>query len=1019
MATVNKTVSWAFATRITTLATNTTLATATRHDWAAITIDMPELTRTIRSARFRVTCRDVASSAFVFLGWRMGVKLGAVAFDDVDYATLNISFTGHETLIVERDVTAYFITNFGGGASQTCQVGVAFSQVVASTVNNLTAELQITYDYDNTAATHVKTVEIPIQGHYAALSTSDTEIGCTGGVSDAPVNQIPNLSTFCPEAGKTFKQVYLRVTAHDFSNGSTDTQLSLKLDSGGTYDVRALNKQAIGPGAQYRDIVDLTAAPYSITTNAVHALIAKSNIATTTFQNLSAVLVVTYTFTVASTTRELHSCRAVVGNDRAALGITFGSLAADTNQYAVQLEVQEPGTITLLQSGVVVFDQNQLALNALVNANGQGARAITIAGFPSFGVFTCPGTRVYTRRCDHDSSTWALARGTNRLALNVRASVTSAPGLDFSGFAIINYTADIPARGIGGGNRSCAYSLVSHTTPTDFVSYVTAAERIPSFPSSPWMVSSAWCDLGIRTYGVFAAMYSLQSERQTGEDIGDGWYQDEFPVSGGNLGGAFANWSRRETMRPIAPWIKRSSYGRTAMDVTVSRRWRLCIATGTSSSWTAAQWLTLHDISFTVAGTVTVGGATVADGGTVKIYADNGVDTEYITSATIAGGAGAFTLQVTDNTRTYFGTYSVGGNQGWSGPGTPGSSTFNINISTTTSFTTSDRTLLTGLSTNYTPTRAGYLDYLDAATSSRAAAATALSTVQWTNARAVLQDYLDVASSTRAPASTALSTVQWTNARAVLQDYLDVASSTRASAAALATVQADTDDLQARLPAALDGSGNIKAAVQSLVANAITAAVVATNAIDADALAADAVTELQVGLASAAAQALIQADTTTLTGRLTGTRATALDNLDATTSSRATAAAVTAAQADLTTLTARLTSIRAGLLDNLDAAMSSRLSASAGALLATAAAVAGLPTATQIRDALLAYALRSGRTVKGHLRRVDALLFGKATGLVGALATLYQPGGSTAEFTATQDTVAGTRAEVDTTTSET
>lgn len=62
--------------------------------------------------------------------------------------------------------------------------------------------------------------------------------------------------------------------------------------------------------------------------------------------------------------------------------------------------------------------------------------------------------------------------------------------------------------------------------------------------------------------------------------------------------------------------------------------------------------------------------------------------------------------------------------------------------------------------------------------------------------------------------------------------------------------------------------------------------------------------------------------TTTLLGRLTGTRAGLLDNLDAAISTRSTYAG--ADTAGTTTLLGRLTSGRAGNLDNLDAAISSR-----------------------------------------------------------------------------------------------
>jgi len=88
-----------------------------------------------------------------------------------------------------------------------------------------------------------------------------------------------------------------------------------------------------------------------------------------------------------------------------------------------------------------------------------------------------------------------------------------------------------------------------------------------------------------------------------------------------------------------------------------------------------------------------------------------------------------------------------------------------------------------------------------------------------------------------------------------------------ATAAALALVQADTDDIQTRLPATLVG-GRMRSHVEAMDAGTITAAAVATDAIDADALAADAVAEIQFGLATAAALAFVQADTDDIQTRL-------------------------------------------------------------------------------------------------------------------------------------------------------
>jgi hypothetical protein len=78
-------------------------------------------------------------------------------------------------------------------------------------------------------------------------------------------------------------------------------------------------------------------------------------------------------------------------------------------------------------------------------------------------------------------------------------------------------------------------------------------------------------------------------------------------------------------------------------------------------------------------------------------------------------------------------------------------------------------------------------------------------------------------------------------------------------------------------------------------------------------------------------------------------------------------------------------------------------------------------TLVEIADGneFMSYVLRTGRSVRGYLRRMNALYFGAGTGLLGALVTSAQPGGSPAEFTVAQNLAAGTRAEADCTTSET
>lgn len=89
-----------------------------------------------------------------------------------------------------------------------------------------------------------------------------------------------------------------------------------------------------------------------------------------------------------------------------------------------------------------------------------------------------------------------------------------------------------------------------------------------------------------------------------------------------------------------------------------------------------------------------------------------------------------------------------------------------------------------------------------------------------------------------------------------------------------------------------------------------------------------------------------------------------------------------------------------GRLDTRTASMASNV--------VTAAALA-TDAVTEIRDAILDYALDTGRTVKGYMRRSYAFWFGKVTGQNGASVVAYKSDNTTPEFTVAQDTAAGSR----------
>jgi len=115
--------------------------------------------------------------------------------------------------------------------------------------------------------------------------------------------------------------------------------------------------------------------------------------------------------------------------------------------------------------------------------------------------------------------------------------------------------------------------------------------------------------------------------------------------------------------------------------------------------------------------------------------------------------------------------------------------------------------------------------------------------------------------------------------------------------------------------AVVAGSDKLQVHTDEITNGLITAATIATDAIDNDAIAASAVTELQSGLATASALATVNAYVDELETRLTATRAGYLDNLSG--GAVATASALATVNAYVDELESRLTAARAGYLDNL------------------------------------------------------------------------------------------------------
>jgi hypothetical protein len=632
-----KTTRWAFDTKLTTLATNTTLGTATRHDFAAQTIYVPEVTRSFAAANggrvvVRITVRDAEPTTATDLdGLRIGIKIGAVAFDDVDY-TLTGPNTGDAWhLEFERDVSAYFATNDPGTASFNVQVGVAFATGAASTVNNITAELFVTYAYDDAAATHADTACFPIQSHHTTIPTAGTyvEVGTTGGTSNAPVNQIRKLTgaggAFNAVTGWTLRKRYLVMYGMDSSNAVTDVTPKVRFD-GGADNVRAVLEGALNTCVKWLDIIDIT----GLATNAAHTFEVTSDV-NARMEFVGAIDVVSYEYT-ASSAHTFVSVQIPLSNIGAENQQTERMLTSGANadRWTAALEVQEPGTITMDQSGVVLLaGYGGSTTDKLVGATGQTARTYD---WPNISVRDAPNTIIH--RCDHSSSTWALVRGTNKLHVDIYQSADGVNPAGLQGFAILNYTCDKPAGGASRRNRTAMVAqVISHQEGV-----TTQTPTAPKLQESAYLLHNAM--VLVSTWTQQAAARIISAQRNVGEDSGLGWYRANMPRWGQTL----TERGSDEGVLNVTDWFRRRSTSPDGANIQATRLWDASTGPqgGTDTNTSCALlWATYHAITFTVAGAVMVDGAPLADGNTVDVYAvDAAGRAELVASVVTAGGAG-------------------------------------------------------------------------------------------------------------------------------------------------------------------------------------------------------------------------------------------------------------------------------------------------------------------------------------------------------------------------------------------
>lgn len=610
MALRTKTIEYPFVTRV------VSTAAGTRYDFTAITVYIPETSsRTFRSVLVEVGVRGNETFATSLTSWLIGIKLGAVAFSDVT-TTVTLTNSGdQQSHVFTRDVTSYFTTNFGAGASQTAQVGLTIGGLATVPAY---AKLIITYEYDDSSATtRVKTVRIPLESNTAQLTATLASIGS---------NQIPALDTFLPEASKTYRSVWFESYYNDGGNATTVFSLALALDAEAEV-TRGSLQQALSTAVFGKDIWIRN----DMTTNATHDFKARSNAVASRFSLLSVVLHVTYEYNHSTSTSIINSLVLPFADDCGFVGTTTYK-----SRFRRMVRVQEPGAITMVQSGCLCFLNHSGTVTLSLQAGAQSSRTYNLtAGSSQSGPYTV------CHRIDSGSGggAWGtLSRGRNNIDFD-RWSSAVASGSNFGAVLFLNYTSSKHTDGDGVHAHSTCWSIYDRNNTVVQERDISAPNALFNIPESNYYVVG----LSFELVGTILASATFggcsEVEFQTGEGPEMGWDQIAAwtYVADGETGTVWMISAGRDLFNR---W---TGSPEDLMDLETTRPYRYNNAD--TINMASRAWLTYHSITATVSGTISGSG-----GGTVNLELHDYNGDKILSTSRVGNGAYSFTwLDNVDN----------------------------------------------------------------------------------------------------------------------------------------------------------------------------------------------------------------------------------------------------------------------------------------------------------------------------------------------------------------------------------
>jgi hypothetical protein len=594
-------------------------------------IYIPETTsRAFKSVTLEVVGHDAVAVTTSITEW--GVEGSCDAgnnYTTTTVATANANSGENHSFVFIADMTAEFTARFGAGTSGTFQWGIYVVQA-AGIINDCTAKLYITYEYDDTAhSTRIKTVRIPIESNTSRLTNILAQIG---------TNQVPALNTFLPESSKVYRQIFFELWTNTAPSAVTDTTFAVALDAEAEVASDTVAGTMLTP-ISFR----MRWVRNDMATDTVHALKARSTAVTSTFTNVGGWLTVTYEYDHENSTSIMNSLVLDTVIDRAPVQVL-----ANAHVYTVKKFIEEPGTITLKQSGIFIEPSvNTTSASLSIAAGAQAARTYSIS------LRTGQATDDFImHRVDSGGAQGAgiaVARGENTWTFKWYASTANAISA-CDAKLILNYTSDKAVGGDGVHAHSIHYVL--------FDNNITSATVVSGVPlCTPNIIEPNYYLVGAMymIYNTFYASsvggYSLNAKWQADEGPGAGWcFIGNFMlVGGGERQFSIFRVPATDAFMRYPGQSKTAGNGR--MDIEAASRNHL-LHTSTTGQIGVTMWATYHSFTKTVNGTIT-GYTGDGSGITVDIFRQ---DTDELIGSTTTSIGGGYTFTWHDD---IIGVYAV------------------------------------------------------------------------------------------------------------------------------------------------------------------------------------------------------------------------------------------------------------------------------------------------------------------------------------------------------------------------